>query len=210
MLEHVPAWLGRALAGVRAGADKLAAVQAGLGQGVPALSLTSPAFADGGRLPDRFTADGEGTSPPLTWGPPPAGTARLALLVEDADSPTGQPLVHAVVWGLAPDAGRLAEGEIAADGSGAGKTGEGRDVGRNSYYREGWLPPDPPTGHGEHRYAFQLFALGPDAAEPGPNPGRAALVAAMRGHVLAAGVLVGTYDRGREAPVGPAGAAATA
>jgi len=203
MLEHVPAWLGRALSGVRAGADKLAVVQSGLGEGVPNLDLTSPAFADGGRLPERFTADGDGQSPPLTWGQVPAGTERLALLVEDADSPTGQPLVHAVVWGLEADAGRLAEGEIAADGKGEA---DGRDVGRNSYFREGWLPPDPPTGHGEHRYAFQLFALGAGVGDPGTNPGRSALIEAMRGHVLAAGVLVGVYGRGEEAPVGPVGA----
>jgi len=207
MLEHVPAWLGRALSGVRAGADKLVVVQSGLGDGVPRLDLTSPAFADGGRMPDRFTADGDGQSPPLTWGAVPEGTARLALLVEDADSPTGQPLVHAVIWGLEPDAGRLAEGAIAADGDGGP---DGRDVGRNSYLREGWLPPDPPTGHGDHRYAFQLFALDAGAGDPGTNPGRAALVEAMRGHVLAAGVLVGLYGRGEEAPVGPVGAAAPA
>jgi hypothetical protein len=207
MLEHVPAWLGRALSGVRAGADKLAAMQADLGAGLPRLDLSSPAFADGARMPDRFTADGAGTSPPLTWGPPPPGTARLALMVEDADSPTGQPLVHAVVWGLAADAGRLAEGAIAADGAG---NAEGCDVGRNSYLREGWLPPDPPTGHGDHRYAFQLFALGEGAGDPGQDPGRSALVEAMRGHVLAAGVLVGLYGRGEEAPVGPVGAAAPA
>jgi len=204
MLEHVPAWLGRALSGVRAGAGELASMQAELGAGTPRLDLSSPAFTDGGRLPERFTADGAGVSPPLTWGPPPEGTASLALLVEDADSPTGRPLVHAVVWGLAADAGALAEGEIAPDGSGI------PDVGRNSYYREGWLPPDPPTGHGEHRYAFQLFALGAGAAQPGGDPGRTALVAAMKGHVLAAGVLVGVYSRGEAAPVGPVGAAAPA
>jgi len=206
MLEHVPHWLGKALANVRAGADKLAIAQAGLGS-VPSLDLTSPAFADGARLPERFTADGTGVSPPLTWGTPPEGTTLLALLVEDADAPTPQPLVHAVVWGIAADAGRLAEGAIVADGAG---DGEGRDVGRNSFRREGWLPPDPPTGHGPHRYAFQLFALDGDTPDPGASPGRAALIAAMAGHVVAAGVLTGTYSRGEEALVGPAGAAALA
>lgn len=205
MLEHVPHWLGRALTNVRAGAAKLAVAQNSLGS-FEALDLTSPAFADGGRLPPRFTADGEGVSPPLVWRDPPAGTARLALLVEDADSPTPQPLVHAVVWGLKPDVGQLVEGAITADGDGAG----GRDVGRNSYAREGWLPPDPPTGHGEHRYVFQLFALDNGAADPGSNPGRSALLAAMEGHVLAAGVLTGVYSREEEAPVGPVGAGAVA
>lgn len=193
MLEHVPVWLGRLLTGVRAGADKLAIVQARLDGEVASLDLTSPAFADGGRLPLRFTADGEGVSPPLTWASPPFGTASLALLVEDADAPAPQPLVHAVVWGLEADAGRLAEGAIVADGAG---TPDGRDVGRHSFLREGWLPPDPPTGHGPHRYCFQLFALGVGAADPGPSPGRSALVEAMRGHVLAAGLLTATYDRG--------------
>jgi Raf kinase inhibitor-like YbhB/YbcL family protein len=205
MLEHVPGWLGRALNGWRAGADKLAIVQTGLGAGVPTIELMSPAFANEGRLPPRFTADGEGVSPPLVWGAPPEGTAAMALLVEDADAPAAQPLVHAVVWGLPADAGRLEEGAIVADGAGGTV-----DVGRNSFRREGWLPPDPPTGHGPHRYAFQLFALGPGAGDPGSDPGRAALLDAIRGHVIAAGLLVGTYDRGEQAPVGPVGAVATA
>lgn len=206
MLEHVPSWLGKALSGLRAGADKLAIGRAELGTSFPALALTSPAFADGARLPDRFTADGAGRSPPLVWGDPPAGTASLALLVEDADAPAPSPLVHAAIWGLPADAGRLAEGEIAADAAGDASG----DVGRNSYLREGWLPPDPPTGHGEHRYAFQLFALDAGAGNPGTTPGRAAMVEAMAGHVLAAGLLIGTYSRGEEAPVGPVGSAVPA
>jgi Raf kinase inhibitor-like YbhB/YbcL family protein len=205
MLEHVPAWLGRALSGWRAGADKLAIVQSDLGAGAPTIDLMSPAFAHEGRMPPRFTADGEGVSPPLVWGAPPDGTASLALLVEDADAPAPQPLVHAVVWGLPADSGRLEEGAIVADGGGGTV-----DVGRNTFRREGWLPPDPPTGHGPHRYAFQLFALGSGAGDPGADPGRSALVAAMRGHVVAAGLLIGTYDRGEPAAVGPVGATAAA
>lgn len=199
MLEHVPAWLGRLLAGRRAGMDKVAAVQPGMA-GEGQLTLTSPAFADGARLPERFTADGEGASPPLTWTGAAEG-ARLALIVEDPDAPTGQPLVHAVVADLTGPAGRLEEGAIVRDSP------EG-DVGRNSGFRKGWLPPDPPNGHGEHRYVFQLFAIAPDAPDPGEAPGRTALVDAMRGHVLASGILVGTYSRGEPAAVGPAGAVA--
>ncbi len=201
MLEHVPHWLGHALAGIRAGASKLAIVQPELGGRFDSLDLSSPAFGHEATMPPRFTADGEGVSPPLVWGAVPAGTARLALLVEDADAPALQPLVHAVVWGLPADAGRLTEGAIVADGAGEA---DGRDVGRNSYFREGWLPPDPPTGHGEHRYAFQLFALDAGAGDPGDSPGRSALVEAMAGHVLAAGLLIGTYARGEPAAAGPA------
>src|SRR6187431_2429500 len=115
MLEHVPHWLGSALSNLRAGAEKLAIVQPGLGA-FDTLHLASPAFANGARLPERFTADGEGVSPPLFWTGVPQGTARLALIVEDPDAPTLQPLVHAVVWDLPGIDGQLREGAIRADG----------------------------------------------------------------------------------------------
>lgn len=204
MLEHVPHWLGSALKRVRAGADKLVIAQEELG-GFAAIELRSQAFGDGDRLPERFTADGAGISPPLFWTNVPEGTEALALVVEDADSPMPQPIVHAVVWGIAPAVDQLAEGAIVADGAG----GEAGDVGRNSFRREGWLPPDPPNGHGAHRYCFQLFALGP-GSDVGDTPGRGEIVRAMRGRVLAAGLLTGTYSRGEEAPIGPVGAAAPA
>ena len=193
MLEHVPRWLGAAMKGMRAVADKLAIVQPALGGRFDAIELMSPAFADGARLPPRFTADGAGISPPLIWGNVPDGTSKLVLLVEDADAPAPTPLVHAIIWGMPPDERRIAEGAIVADGAGSN---DGRDVGRNSFLREGWLPPDPPAGHGEHRYAFQLFALDAQVRDPGETPRRAALIKAMSGHVLAAGLLIGCYSRG--------------
>ncbi len=202
MLEHVPGWLGAMLRGVRAGASKLTIVDPALGQ-FDSLDLSSLAFADGQRLPERFTADGAGVSPPLHWRGVPTGTTSLALVVEDPDAPSPQPLVHAILWDMPPQDGQLAEGEIRADDGG----GTHGDVGRNSYLREGWLPPDPPTGHGEHRYAFQLFALS-GTADLDPSPGRTAVVEAMAGRVLAAGLLTGTYSRGTPVEIGPVGATA--
>jgi phosphatidylethanolamine-binding protein (PEBP) family uncharacterized protein len=57
------------------------------------------------------------------------------------------------------------------------------------------LPPDPPPGHGPHRYVFQLFALiaGDDFSE---TPGRAAVVDALRERAIASGYVIGTYERG--------------
>ena len=163
-----------------------------------AIRLASPAFANGARLPERFTEDGEGVSPPLFWTGVPEGTKHLALIVEDADAPAPRPLVHAVVWDLPPEDGELKEGEIRADREREEPRG---DVGRNSYFGEGWLPPDPPTGHGVHTYAFQIFALS-ECDDPGANPGRSAVVKAMQDKVLAAGLLTGTYSRGEAAPAG--------
>lgn len=192
MLEHVPHWLGSAMRGLRAGADKLCIAQVELGPSIESIHLSSPAFAHGGRLPPRFTADGDGVSPPLVWGKLPDAARSLALVVEDPDAPSPQPLVHAIVWGISADERRLAEGAIRRDGDG---DANGQDVGRNSYFFEGWLPPDPPTGHGDHNYAFQLFALA-EAPDPGTTPGRAALLRVMEGRVLGAGLLTGTYSRG--------------
>jgi len=197
MLEHVPHWLGALMTNVRAGHAKLAIVQHDVARDVPRIDLSSPAFADGARLPERFTADGAGVSPPLIWGDVPPETSSIALLVEDPDAPAPNPLVHAVVWNLPPGERRLAEGEIAPDGDG---DPDGRDVGRNSYLAEGWLPPDPPTGHGSHDYVFQIFALARTPDLPG-TPGCGKLEEALRGNVLAAGLLVGTYSRGEEAPL---------
>lgn len=206
MLEHVPNWLGALLKNVRAGHAKLTIVQQAVADGMPRIDLSSPAFGDGARLPDRFTADGAGVSPPLVWGDIPAETSSLALIVEDPDAPTLKPLVHAVIWNLPPGERRLAEGAIVGDGEGGA---DGRDVGRNSYLSEGWLPPDPPTGHGPHDYVFQLFALS-QTPDLGSNPGRSDLADALRGHVLAAGLLVGTYSRGEELPISGTGTAGTA
>lgn len=195
MLERLPGWLGGMLRNFRAGHSKLVIVQPELEIGDTVIDLSSPAFAYGARLPVRFTADGEGVSPPLVWGDVPDGTTSLALIVEDPDAPALHPIVHALVWHLPPDERRLAEGAIVRDGSGAD---DGRDVGRNSFFSEGWLPPDPPTGHGSHDYVFQLFALS-ETPEIGANPGRSGLMRALAGRVLGAGMLVGTYSRGEEA-----------
>lgn len=57
----------------------------------------------------------------------------------------------------------------------------------------GYTGPRPIPGHGPHRYRFHLFAL----AEPIPESVATAkaLLKQMAGHVLARGVLTGTYER---------------
>jgi len=189
MLERFPLGLGRALRRFRPGMNRIAANQENLGGSNEALLLESPAFAKDTQLPARFTADGEGVSPPLRWSQLPEGTVSLALLVEDADSPTPSPLVHAIVVNLTR-AGELAEGAIREEL----ERDDGPLVGKNSFFKPGWLPPDPPRGHGVHRYAFQLFAL--DKTLPlAARPGRGALLSAMRGHILARGVMIAVYSR---------------
>lgn len=129
----------------------------------------------------------------MVWGDIPDGVAALALVLEDPDAPAPHPLVHAIVWGLSADAGRLEEGALSAE------TAPGA-VGRNSYFAQGWLPPDPPAGHGSHDYVFQLFALSA-LPELGDAPGRGEVQKALADNVLGVGLLVGTYSRGEPAEI---------
>ena len=186
MLEHVPAFLGRALRNVRAGHSELVAAKL-LADGArdpAAFALTSPAFASGAPMPARFTADADGdpVSPPLAWEQSPEGTSALVLVVEDPDAPDIAPLCHSLVWGREAGPGALTEG--------ASPPAQGR----NSYQQSEWLAPDPPTGHGPHDYVFQLFAVNEvPALEKGS--GRSAVVEAIEGKVVGLALLSGTYER---------------
>jgi hypothetical protein len=190
MLEKLPDAIGHALRDQRAGLDKIAFQAVDLRAGMASITVGSLAFADHAPIPERYTADGPGVSPPLHWSGVPEGAASLLLIVEDADAPTPQPLVHAIVVDLPAGDGALAEATLdSPDHDGAGlKTG------RNSYLQTKWLPPDPPPGHGVHRYAFQVFALAAGAGFDG-SPGREAVLEAIRDHGLASGCLIGTYER---------------
>jgi Raf kinase inhibitor-like YbhB/YbcL family protein len=190
MLEKIPASVGHALRRVRAGFDKVASEDPAFAAVPDRMALESPAFEDAGSIPPRYTADGERISPPLRWGGAPEDAEALVLIVEDPDAPAPEPLVHLIAWDLPPGMTGLPEGEFKSPHHG----GLDENLGRNSYLRAAWLPPDPPTGHGPHLYVFQLFALDRKLDFEHP-PSRKAVVEAMRGHVLAKGVLTGTYER---------------
>ncbi|WP_022881970.1 YbhB/YbcL family Raf kinase inhibitor-like protein [Gryllotalpicola ginsengisoli] len=129
--------IGRALRSRRAGEQALAWYRPEL-QGPETLTLTSPAFEHGGRMPASTAAGraGGNTSPELAWSGVPTDAASLMLLVQDYDVPLPKPITHARVNGIAPDITRIAEGGI-----------------------RGWHGPGPIPGHGPHHYVFQLFAL---------------------------------------------------
>jgi len=189
MLEKIPEGVGRALRGVRAGFEKVVSESA-FATAPYAIILESPAFEDGGSIPTRYTEDGEKISPPLSWRGAPGAAQSMVLVVEDPDAPTPEPLIHLLAWDLPPDLERLDEGTFRSPKH------EGLDevLGHNSFHKSAYLPPDPPTGHGPHLYVFQIFALDRKLSFDRP-PSRAAVVDAMKGHVLAKGLLTGSYER---------------
>ena len=190
MLEKLPESVGHALINQRAGMENVVYNQLFRLRATERLEVRSKAFAFNARLPVRFTADGEGISPPLDWSQVPENVGSVVLMVEDADSPTPHPLVHAIVVNLGTSNGAVQEGAFDSPEH----EGMGFSMGHNSFFKRAWLPPDPPRGHGEHRYVFQVFAL---RGEPltGEAPGRGAFIDLVLERAVAVGCLIGTYER---------------
>jgi Raf kinase inhibitor-like YbhB/YbcL family protein len=155
------------------------------------ITVTSPAFAAGQAIPVKHTGEGQDVSPALAWSGVPAGAKELALICDDPDAPRPQPWIHWVIYGLSPTVQGLPEA-VSADPTLAEP--KGALQGKNGSDVTGYHGPMPPKGHGVHHYYFKLYAL--DAAL-GLAPGRTKteLLTAMKGHVLAWGELIGTYER---------------
>ncbi len=154
----------------------------GLAAAAPPMTLTSPSFQNGGAIPKAFTCDGGNRSPALAWSGVPAGAKSLVLICDDPDAPAGD-WVHWILYALDPRSKGLGENEAL----------EGPTPGKNSWGKSAWGGPCPPPGK-PHRYYFRLYAL--DASlrlKPGAD--KAAVEAAMKGHVLAQAELMGTYGR---------------
>ncbi|GAA4891486.1 YbhB/YbcL family Raf kinase inhibitor-like protein [Streptomyces coeruleoprunus] len=148
-----------------------------------AIELSSQAFGDQDTVPVRHTGEGDDVSPPLTWSGVPDGTAELVLLCEDPDAP-GQTFLHWLVTGVSPRTTGVEEG----------RTPEGGKEWPNGFGRTGWSGPMPPPGHGTHRYFFRLWALSEPLALSG-RPSADDVHRAVEGKELAAGTLMGTYER---------------
>ena len=111
-----------------------------------AFRLSSPAFPDGGEIPERFTCRGASASPSLAWSGTPLDATSLAIVVRDLNAGG---FVHWVVTGIDP----FVEG-VGEDG-----LPENAIEGLNSADSPGWTPPCPPAGSGVHRYEVALLAL---------------------------------------------------
>ena len=156
-----------------------------------AIIITSSAFKNNQPIPRKYTGEAEDVSPPLSWSNVPAQTKELALICDDPDAPTPEPWVHWLIYKLPPGTAELPE---AVPPERTLKTPAGAMQGTNSFNKIGYGGPLPPKGHGVHHYHFKLYALSkPLPLQPGIE--KKALVAAMKGAVIAEGELVGTYER---------------
>ncbi len=151
-----------------------------------AITITSSAFTEGAMIPKKHTCDAEDISPDLKWSGVPSGTQSLTLICDDPDAPVGT-WVHWVLFNIPADATALPAG-VPADAT----LKNGAHHGRNDFRKLGYGGPCPPGG--THRYYFKLYAL--DTVlnlESGST--KAQLLAAIKGHILAEGQLMGKYRR---------------
>ena len=145
------------------------------------IQVTAP-FSDGAAIPIRYSCDGDNVSPALTWSGVPAGTASLALVVDDPDAPGGT-YVHWVLFAVPPSVTSLAEGAVAA----------GARQARNSAGHSRYDGPCPPRGK-PHHYRFKVYALSEQlSAENGADTGD--VLRSIEKAAIARGQVTGTFAR---------------
>jgi Raf kinase inhibitor-like YbhB/YbcL family protein len=151
------------------------------------IELSSTAFGEGQTISKPYTGDGKDVSPPLRWSDPPQGTKSFALICDDPDAPRGT-WVHWVLFNLPADQRALEEAVPAQ-----GELANGAKQGKNDFRKLGYGGPAPPPGK-PHRYFFKLYALD-TVLDLAPGAAKNQLAAAMKGHILAEGQLMGQYGR---------------
>jgi Raf kinase inhibitor-like YbhB/YbcL family protein len=172
--------------------------------GVQVMTLSTTAWTDGGQIPVKYTQAGDEVSPPLSWSGAPEGTAGFVLIVHDLDAMINpgtdytaplrdtNDLLHWLVWNIPATATSLPEavpqGPQLPDGM--------RQISASGPYYRG--PAAPATGPAHH-YVFELYALDATITIPttdaSPAEVRAAIRAAMSGHVRGKAAMIGLYKR---------------
>jgi len=164
--------------------DPLAPLRDVLGNAPNSLTLTSASLSAGSTVPKQFTCDGADKSPPLSWSRGPKDTASYAVLMYDPDAPKGT-FYHWVIYDIPPNITSLPEGIPKTF-----KTSFGLQC-INDFRKYGYGGPCPPHGS-THRYVFVVLALNTKLSLPS-NAGARTFLNAVKGHVLAYGVLVVNY-----------------
>jgi Raf kinase inhibitor-like YbhB/YbcL family protein len=168
----------------------------GRGRGaIPVMTLTSSAWPDGGQIPVKYTQVGEEASPPLAWSNVPENVASFILIAHDVDAAIGNgtdDLLHWMLWNIPAAATSLPERVPAISQLPDGT----RQISATS---PGYRGPGAPASGPAHHYVFELFALDSTIDVPAvgqsPPQTRAAIMAAMAGHVRGKAALVGLFKR---------------
>lgn len=153
------------------------------------MNISSPAFEEGDRIPEKYTCDGDDISPSLTLENIPDRAETLGLIVDDPDAPGGT-FVHWVIWNISPNIERIAEDVPAQETI---PSLDDARQGENDFHVIGYRGPCPPSGPAHH-YRFQLYALD-KKLDLAPGATKQDLTSSMEDSVLSQDTLTGTYSR---------------
>lgn len=160
----------------------------------PMIHITIADFADGGRVPNKYTCAGSATSPSpaITWSGAPATTQSYAIIFHDPDpvldgSATND-VLHWAIFDIPGDAKGLPEGVPSGDHADGSK--QIKNIAGNPVY----MGPCAPPGHGDHHYIFEVYALNAKLGLPA-STSRTDLMNAMNGKVVAKGVYIGIFGQ---------------
>jgi len=157
------------------------------------MTLTSTAFVNGGRIPDKYTMidrTGKNISLPLAWNTP-SGTLSFALSMVD-HHPGANNWVHWLVINLPATVTSLAEGV----------SGNMQISGvqlKNSWGWVGYAGPYPPQLTGPHPYVITVYALNVASLDLTADTSLAEFLGAIQGKVLDSASITG-YFRIGESP----------
>jgi hypothetical protein len=159
----------------------------------PMIHITIADFADGGRVPNKYTCAASPTSPSpaMTWSGAPATTQSYVVILHDPDPVINgsiNDVLHWAIFDIPGDAKGLPEGV---------KAGEQPDGARQISNIAGnpvYMGPCAPPGHGDHHYTFEVYALSAKLGLPA-STSRADLMSAMNGKVVAKGVYIGIFGQ---------------
>ena len=158
------------------------------------LTVTSPAFKDGGDIPFENTQYRGNTFPGLSWGKGPYGTRSFVIIMQDTDLIVrGGPVLHWTMFNIPAGVTKLEAG-MAPDARPAGSAYGPNYMGAAKPYTGPRTPPGP-----KDHYHFEVFAL--DAMVPAEaGSSYDVLVGAMKDHILASGEVVGLGEKDPNAP----------
>lgn len=148
------------------------------------ITVTSPSFPEGGRIPVDCTCDGAEIMPEIVLSSPPENTKSLVFLVEDPDASSGT-FTHMVAFDVRPDLRKLPAGQELTN------AGESARWGLNDFSVAHYSGPCPPKGEA-HRYRWRIIALDTMLKLPEGAP-LSQVNEAMDGHILGEGSLTGQF-----------------
>ena len=147
------------------------------------LTVTSPAFKNMADIPFENTQYQGNKFPGLEWTAGPAGTKTYVVIMQDTDIlRNGAPILHWSMVDIPASTTKLAAGMTDAP---AGTMYGPNICGTMQPY----MGPRTPAGP-KHRYHLQVFALDTSVGNESMQS-YDAMLAAMKGHVLASGEIIG-------------------